>query len=300
MAAFAPWIASAEDGKLPPGLTLHFDFDRVNDHRVPNVEGEVGGGNVRDARFVPVGGSGNALAMRQNDEPTNFVEVKDHPALNSSAFTVAAWVCPRRIDISGAIVCKHDWLDGGNRGFTLRANGIQTVNFTVGAGGWMSVNTKSLLRPNTWIHVAATYRDKTLRMYFNGKLEDSTEVSDEYTPSPYPLRVGHAAFALDRHRKFDGKIDDVMYWGRCLSVDEISAVYEATKDGRPSPITDEDINAMVKQLGADDFQDRVAAQMALVDLGPTVLPLLEKHEGGEDKEVKMRAQKLMKKLSAEK
>ena len=60
----------------------------------------------------------------------------------------------------------------------------------------------------------------------------------------------------------------------------------------PSPLPPREIQAkvqaLVKQLGADSYQDRQAAQEALVAMGQGILPLIEPHLKHEDAEVRVR------------
>jgi hypothetical protein len=119
---------------------------------------------------------------------------------------------------------------------------------------------KTTLPAHQWIHVVGAFDGTNITVYFNGRLDETTVVKAPYTPSSYPLRIGHAAFSLDTHRKFDGKIDDVMIWKRTLSEREIRAVYEDQKDARPAPLVAADIAGLIEQLGSAKFKRREEAQ----------------------------------------
>lgn len=285
--------------ELPKGLVLHMNFDQVQKQEVPNVQGVVPGGTGKEAQFVPVEGAGGALSIRQDDEKLHYVEIADHAEFNKDAFTVAAWVCPRRIDVSGTIVCKHDWLNGGGRGFVLRTTAKGIVNFTIGAGGWISTNSTSVVRSQEWVHAAAVFDGKKLSIYFDGRLEATTEISKPYEKSPYPVRIGHGAYSLDRHRKFDGMIDNAMIWNRALKADELAAVVEATQAVRPPPPTAEEIASIVQGLSALKYRDREEAQEELFELGSVVLPELKKHRESRDPELRKRVRSLLRALSEE-
>lgn len=77
--------------------------------------------------------------------------------------------------------------------------------------------------------MVGSFDGRHIRAFFNGRLEGTNEIKQAYTPSPLPLRIGHAAYALEKKRKFDGQIDDVMIWNRALSEQELRAVFSVQK-----------------------------------------------------------------------
>ncbi len=280
-----PSSALSEQKEYQRDLVLHYTFDQRDGETVLNALGEHHPGQPKRATFVEEEKSGKALKIRMNNVKSGYVETADHEDFNTPNFTVAAWINLGQTNSNGSVVCKHDWLDGGARGFVLRCYSGEQLNFTVGAGGWLAAGGKTTLPAHQWIHAVGAFDGTNITVYFNGRLDGTTVVKAPYAPSSYPLRIGHAAFSLDTHRKFDGKIDDVMIWKRTLSEREIRAVYEDQKDARPAPLVAADIAGLIEQLGSAKFKRREEAQQQLIKIGSEVLPLLDTYLKTDDLEI---------------
>jgi len=63
------------------------------------------------------------------------------------------------------------------------------------------------------------------------------------------------------------------------------------KDNAGHP--DQDPEALIAQLGADDFRTREAAEKALMGIGESALPLLREHEDTDDPEVRVRVRRIV-------
>lgn len=211
------------------GPVLHYTFDARTGQSVENQAGEKHVGRRRGALFQSSGAVGRALVVWKDKPQFGYIETPDHKELNSPEFTVAAWIKLRKKASSGSVVCKHDWREGIGRGFVLRCYTAESINFTIGAGGWKSTNGATRVPANQWVHVAGTFDGRHIRVFCNGRLEGTNEISHAYTPSPLPLRIGHAAYVLENKRKFDGQIDDVMFWNRALSEEELRALFSIQK-----------------------------------------------------------------------
>ena len=288
-----PSGAQSERKAYQRDLVMHYTFDRICGETVRNALGEHHPGKSNRATFAEQKKSGKALKIRQNKVKTGYVETADHEDFKTPNFTVAAWINLGQTNSNGSVVCKHDWFGGGARGFVLRCYNGKQLNFTVGAGGWMAAAGKTTLPAHRWIHAVGSFDGKKITVYFNGRLDGMKEIKAFYTPSPYPLRIGHAAFALDTHWKFDGKIDDVMIWKRALTEHEIRAVYEDQKKDRPAPLVAADIAELIAQLGSTKFRHREEAQQQLTNFGREVLPLLDMHLNTDNIETIMRINRII-------
>jgi hypothetical protein len=284
-------VACGENGPV-----LYYTFDQHKGDTIKNHAGENHAGLSKNAVFVNIPQSGQALKIRAEPMKTGYVEIPNHASFNSPTFTVAAWINLRHGRNHSSIVCNHDWPDGRVRGFALRSSMNHHLNFTIGAGGWIIANSKTLLPANQWVHAAGSFDGTNVVVYFNGLQEGITPAKTNYTPSPIPVRIGHAAYKLEKDRKFNGKIDDVMYWNRALTKPEILAVYDRQKGAKPPPPTADDISRLIQQLGAKGFRARKAAHTELIDLGPTILPRVKQLLQTEDPEIFSRLKEIEKTL----
>ena len=102
------------------------------------------------------------------------------------------------------------------------------------------------------------------------------------------------AFALEKKRKFDGRIDDVMMWKRALSEKELHAIFDDQKKSKPRLLTAKDIAPLIKKLGSEKFKDREEAQRQLIELDTEILPLLKSHRQSDDPEIALRLKQIEK------
>ncbi len=292
-------IRAEEQPSGRQGPVLHYTFESLTADSVANEVGDDHTGRINKAFFTNHRLTGRALFVRKDKLQTGYIETADHEDINSPTITVAAWIKLRRENSNGSVICKHDWPNGTTRGFVLRCYTAEFVNFTIGAGGWIRANGTTRVPTNQWVHVAGTFDGKHLRAFFNGRLEGTTEVKQTYTPSPLPLRIGHAAYALERNRKFDGQIDDVIIWKRKLTEKELRALYNEQKKTRPRPLTAADITPLIEKLGEAKFKVRNEAEKKLISLDTEVLPLLKAHQNHGDPEIAWRLKAIEKAINAD-
>jgi hypothetical protein len=144
------------------------------------------------------------------------------------------WVSPREYKLGQVIVDKADWADDSfARGFGLclgdRDLPSDRVSFTMGNGGWTHVFSSQTIPLGQWTHIACSYDGKKGRVFVNGEVDGVvTPTNTAISPSRFDMRIGKSNFD-SRDRTFQGLIDDVLLFGRALSLDEIRSVYEATR-----------------------------------------------------------------------
>ncbi len=87
-------------------------------------------------------------------------------------------------------------------------------------------------QPNTWYYFCATHDNETLKFYVNGELFDLSSYASQVAPLTAEIVIG----SMKREGRyvmtqgdFDGIIDDLMLFDRCLTDVEIKAFYEAGK-----------------------------------------------------------------------
>jgi len=168
--------------------------------------------------------SNSALLFNGNDD---YIHVDDAPNLNPTTnMTIAAWVKwsidPNTGGPWTSIVNKN-----GDRQYRLQHNydnslfefGIQTSR-----GGR---HLRSITSPiqDIWYHVVGTYDGETVKIYVNGSFENSISWTGSITASSEPLFIGKYSTV---GRNFNGVIDEVSFYNRSLSADEIQTLYLQT------------------------------------------------------------------------
>jgi hypothetical protein len=214
----------------PPQMVAYWKFDEgegttVNDSAGGN-NGTIHGAEWTSGRF------NNALSF---DGADDYVEVPDDPSLRfmqSSSFTVSAWVMPVLETEIGYIFCKMR--SGGQRsvfGYLAAWTSI-TSEFVFGTEsswkGYVLTKTgRDSAPPDRWYHVVGVYDDEEVKIYLNGELRDRRKFDLE-TGSTTPdksLVIGARSYDSTIQAFFGGKIDEVRIFDGALTDAEIWALY---------------------------------------------------------------------------
>jgi hypothetical protein len=184
-------------------------------------------------RFSP-GISGTAFSFAGDER---VIYVPNDPTLNpTTALTVEAWICMwgNYPGVGGAIVGK----DGVNcdRQYMLgmvdrHRQGVSSVPNSWGfrahlgvAGRFEFVDGVTTIRPGIWHHVAMVYDGANLRLYLDGRLENSSSLTGLITATPQPLIIGGS---VPGPWNFTGEVDELSLYDRALTEAEISTIYKA-------------------------------------------------------------------------
>ncbi len=97
---------------------------------------------------------------------------------------------------------------------------------TLGLSNYV-VSSNSIVTDTNWHHLAGAWDGDSMRMYLDGDVQSHIVTTAEpvYT-SNRPVNIGRAD---DSTEYFDGLIDDVRFYNRVLSANEIENIYEKTK-----------------------------------------------------------------------
>ncbi|MBN1479445.1 hypothetical protein JXA70_04155 [candidate division KSB1 bacterium] len=159
------------------------------------------------------------------DGQHNAVVVPHHDSLTiQQDLTVEAWV--KITDLkdkiwSCPIVSKH----GQASGWTLRT-GAGRANFMITIRGkHYETTSDQILDLNQWYHLAGTYDGQTLKVYVDGELKNSTDVSGSITPYPGALNIGRNPQWKDRI--FRGQICEAAVWHIARTPEQIKQDMEA-------------------------------------------------------------------------
>lgn len=145
-----------------------------------------------------------------------------------SSFTISAWIKPREVTGGWRTILEYDRYDGGGPatswfGIWLTRNG----NFHFRIGHPTTINSLTILEPNNWYLLTATYNatNNQATLYINGAYDNSAILS----PAHYWNAPAHSTISVGRRitggEYFNGTIDEVAVWNRTLGPSEIQQHY---------------------------------------------------------------------------
>lgn len=163
------------------------------------------------------GVSGTALNF---DGTNGYAHVPDHRLLDISdnGLTYSAWVKANGFNPAGhsMVLCK-----GGNQYLSV-TSGVPLFKIITSGTIQRYCSGTSILQPNTWYHVAATYdREGYMKVFVNGKQEGATQ-GPFLNPinNTSPLRIGDFVGT----GRFNGTIDEVETYRKGMNEKEIRRV----------------------------------------------------------------------------
>jgi hypothetical protein len=204
-----------DDGAPIAGLVAAYGFNETTGTTTTDASGNNFTGTISGATRTTAGKNGGALSF---DGVNDWVTVPDAAALDVTRVTLMAWVRPSALgDWKTAILKEHN----GGLAYALYAEDAVDrpaayVNF--GAQDRAAAGTTKLA-VNTWAHIAMTYDGAALRIYQNGALVRTVNMTGNIINGAGPLRIGgNASWA---NEFFAGTIDDVRVYNRALSLAEV-------------------------------------------------------------------------------
>lgn len=136
-----------------------------------------------------------------------------------SAFTMAGWIRPT------AFQANRTGLWGQNDVVEFGFIDGSTLQLWTGAG---SVSVAYPYANNEWHHVAAVGNGQELRLYLDGALVGSSGASvSDFGTSSTGFNVGGGGVFDAAGNHFVGQIDEVSFWQRALSAEEISGLLQS-------------------------------------------------------------------------
>ena len=157
-----------------------------------------------------------------------------HPAGNllSNQFSASFWYkVDSTPDRAGILVIGDDETDR-NQGFRLFREGSaaeQRIKLNVGIGAGESWNDGDVIdvTAGEWVHIAMTISDTQNKIYFNGVEVRSSDMSSpiDWTGcEQFTIGAGGPTFSYWDHLSDNSSIDELRFYNKALSTDEVSAV----------------------------------------------------------------------------
>ncbi|WP_248722594.1 choice-of-anchor D domain-containing protein [Seonamhaeicola sp. ML3] len=211
----------------PPGSYLMFIsdtpvFDPTADYRVMISDGS---GNLETdydfdgTKYITFGYAPQVIVERSIyfDGASDYIEMGDVLDLNTSEFTISAWIKRDSGTTNASILSKRD--ASNTEGYDFKINASGYLEFTINGGA--STLTSSVVIPeNEWHQAAVIFDNGNLSLYIDG-VQDTSSSS---VPNPVATSQSFCIAAADGNSPtalFAGNIDEVRVWNIALSVDQL-------------------------------------------------------------------------------
>lgn len=147
----------------------------------------------------------------------DYIDMANTLNLNPADFTVSAWIKRDATTLNACILSKRNTTF--TQGYEVRINALGKVEMTWKNSGTQSIISNTIIPPNKWHQVAISYSSGTARLYIDGVLDKTTNLTAPVinTESFY---LGTAGINTSTDY-FRGHIDEVRVWDVALSVDQL-------------------------------------------------------------------------------
>lgn len=237
------------------GLVAYYPFNgNANDASGNGNNGTVSGATLTDNKD---GDAEKAYEFTVNENggwgnPQQEITVDYNTLMNSNTITLSAWVFPRIKPGSYAdrpLTIFGRWADGiSNEVFRFQITYDQNTTESAGAGankiflqisnassnGNTSNNSEFFkggdIPFNQWTHVAVTYDGSVGKVYQNGQLVAEDQIDVNINAGGSALNIGSLKSSNGTWYLFDGKLDELGYWNKVLSAEEIGNLFSNSAD----------------------------------------------------------------------
>jgi hypothetical protein len=226
------------------GLVGWWPFNgNANDEGPNTINGTISGATFSSDRFS------NLNAASSYYGSNDFIQIPSTSGLfNNQQYTISYWLKTNqsasspnggpnvnpaiisRLNVGGPSANSPTSVDN----FVIyEISGSNHFNTPVHGG----VTGNNSILGNAWHHVVFTVRTDSTIAYLNGVKLGANINNGNITFQPYPIRLGRSQHTY--WRDFSGELDDLGYWNRALTQQEITALYS----GCGNEITTQPINA---------------------------------------------------------
>ena len=213
-------LVTSEAEGADPSLVGWWTFDDGSGTTANDSSGNENHGTFNgDPQWVN-GKFGKALKF---DGSSDYLAVPDSDSLdiNGDQLSIVAWINGESWSLAKHIVRKiADEEASPIYVFRVQPDQVRAILST--SAGNTTIQGATVLPTNEWVHVALAYDGGEARIYVNGELDVSSNVSGEITQSNNELRIGLG----DPAGYFHGTIDDVRIYNKALTQEGIQAIME--------------------------------------------------------------------------
>jgi len=244
---FLPVAAGGQVCVDPPtGMTAWWP----GDGNAADIFGTWGGTLVGNTTYA-AGKVGEAFSFDGNGD---YVEISNssYGDFGADPFTVDFWMYSNNVGVRAYVIGKSNPNVGG-AGWDIRLD-AQTI-IVGGVDGWGDdITSDASATAGTWHHIAVTSTTTDVVLYIDG-VDKGSSARSTINTEPDPLRFGDNP--KYGHPGLNGLIDEVEFFDRALSEDEVQSIYNAGAAGKCRPCTALPDGAVAWWRAEDDALDEV-------------------------------------------
>jgi hypothetical protein len=210
------------------GLVGWYPFNgNANDESTLGTNGTVNSAVLSTDRFGVTNSSFYFNGINSN------IDLGVNPSINSiiNDFSISYWIKPEAYD--GTMIANYSSQSGSTWRILsgLNTNGSLSFNY-LQSTAWQALNTNPLvLNLNSWYHCLYTRSGSIANIYINGVLVSSNNnlangnLSNPTSPAATTKFGWNWANNVGTQYYYKGKLDDVGFWNRDLTQQEVSSLY---------------------------------------------------------------------------
>ncbi|MGZ0016723.1 LamG-like jellyroll fold domain-containing protein [Yeosuana sp. AK3] len=210
----------------PPGSYLMFIsntgvFDPTADYRVMTANGSdlEAHYDFDGVKYITFGYAPQVVVERSInfDGVVDYVDMEDHLDLNTSAFSISAWIKRDTGTVNASILSKRDATY--TEGYDFRINAAGRFEFVLN-GGAATLTSSVAIPENEWHQLAVIYNMGHATLYIDGVADTSASS----LPAPVSTTQSFYLAAAGKNTPtdyFSGNIDEVRIWDTALSENQL-------------------------------------------------------------------------------
>jgi hypothetical protein len=170
-------------------------------------------------------GGGNALDFGQYNS-SSFITIPSslNSVFNTNNVTVEGWFKFDANNVGFPMLIGEAFLGDGKITFAMYKHG-NYINAGYNNFGWTLVTSASTIQINTWMHIAATYDQTSIKIYINGNLDATLNANAALPTGSESWYIGKR---WDSNDYFRGVMDEIRIWNVARTQAQIQASMNTT------------------------------------------------------------------------
>ncbi|MFZ4672503.1 MAG: LamG-like jellyroll fold domain-containing protein [Flavobacterium sp.] len=219
-------------GQIPPyvptnGLVAYYPFNG-------NANDESGNGNngTNSGAILTIDRYGNFNSAFNFNGIDNVITVQDNNSIHANIFTLSAWINGNDYNGFKQVICKN-FGNQNNESINLVINNNAQWNLTAQVGGQgyygTLINSPNSISVQQWHHIVYSFNDdqNIQQLFIDGILVANNIALNSVEYDNKPLTIGAQLEFNNLQYFFKGSIDDIGFWNRNLTQQEITNLYYA-------------------------------------------------------------------------